>query len=173
MSDDMPAAGRLPKVRRSKQPIEAAEAFTTPLTQVRKNKEAQYIRENVLTSDLVRHVKLVVPGAVVFKHTDAMTAGVPDISITYNGITLWLEGKVSRGGGKPEGTGVQLLTMQRLFNHGRAAYVVWWQRDSERRTYILTPRQFGAWELGDEFAGGWRHDYVVRYLRSKLPFGAK
>ena len=45
-----------------------------------------------LLSALKKHPAL--GGAVIFKHNDYMTAGVPDVSITLNGATTWFELKV-------------------------------------------------------------------------------
>lgn len=64
--------------------------------------------------------------AVIFKHSDSTTGGVPDFSVTFDQhYTTWIEVKLL--GNRPENSKLQLETMLRL---GRAAYVVW---DAERK----------------------------------------
>ncbi len=53
--------------------------------------EAKIVRK------IVAHLRASLPGAVVFKHADLVTAGVPDISVTFRGKTVWLEVKLLTG----------------------------------------------------------------------------
>lgn len=78
------------------------------------------MNEASLSRTLCQRLRRELPGAVVFKHNDLSTAGVPDISVTWGGITVWLE--VKRGE-RITGRGVQRETMRRLMQVGRAYYV--------------------------------------------------
>lgn len=49
--------------------------------------EAQFTRA------LVHDLRQVLDRTVIFKHNDRLTAGVPDLSVTYHGRTTWLEVK--------------------------------------------------------------------------------
>jgi hypothetical protein len=63
------------------------------------------------------------PGAVVWKHCDSSTAGIPDLSVTWARRTLWLEGKVIRNG-RTKATGLQHLTARRLASVGLFRWAV-------------------------------------------------
>lgn len=88
--------------------------------------EGQYARQ------LVRELRTI-PGVVVFKHADSLTAGIPDISVTGNGKTLWLECKVIRTGtDRVPLRPLQHQTMIRLSQAGMAYYIVWTPRGVAR-----------------------------------------
>jgi len=71
--------------------------------------------EKTLQAQLAKALRQAMPGSVVFRHEDVMTAGIPDISVTWHGRTFWLELKAF--GGKTRG--IQALTIGRL---GRVGY---------------------------------------------------
>jgi len=91
------------------------------------------MNEASVTARLVQAVRSL-PGFVVFKHNDAKTAGIPDVSVTARGLTTWIEVKV---GETIEGRQVQEITMMRLdrASQGGAIYVLY----SEGRTLIIKP----------------------------------
>lgn len=78
--------------------------------------------ESHISRTLVRRLRIALPNAVVFKHNDASTAGIPDISVTYKRRTLWLE--VKRGHHFNDRTS-QHVTMLRLGAVGMAYYVLY------------------------------------------------
>lgn len=83
------------------------------------------------------------PGAVVFKHNDRITRGVPDTSVTWRDRTMWLEAKVRKGEAATDFPRLQWETVLRL---GRsAAFVVW--RDPASVAYLVKPLSSGgeAW----------------------------
>lgn len=49
--------------------------------------------EKQFVSRVVFTIKAHWPDAVVFKHNDASTAGIPDVSVTLRGRTYWIECK--------------------------------------------------------------------------------
>lgn len=52
------------------------------------------MRENDVEQDCVEKVTQFCPGAVVYKHADRWTAGIPDRSVTWRGYDSWLEFKL-------------------------------------------------------------------------------
>jgi hypothetical protein len=50
--------------------------------------------ENEQTRRLIYGLKMLLPEAVIIKHTDMFTKGVPDFSVTEDGKTTWWEAKV-------------------------------------------------------------------------------
>lgn len=91
------------------------------------------VNELTLTSRLVAELRKI-PGAVVFKHADSMTPGIPDVSVTLLGSTTWLEVKVSRDGRTIKGREQQHLNVVRLSKSGHCFYVVY---DLDRDLTIL------------------------------------
>lgn len=67
--------------------------------------------ESKFTSKLLKELRLRLPGAVIFKHNDIGTAGIPDISITNERRTIWLEIKDSENKKKDR---LQTETLRRL-----------------------------------------------------------
>ena len=49
------------------------------------------------TLELLRELRRHLPNAVIFKHADGYTKGVPDFSITLRGLTAWFEVKLCLG----------------------------------------------------------------------------
>ena len=76
--------------------------------------------ETQFTSKLVRAIReRLGPGAIVFKHADGYTAGIPDISISLGRNTLWLEAKLV---GNPKFfEPLQLAILEKLDGH----YIFW------------------------------------------------
>lgn len=50
--------------------------------------------ESQFTQRLLRELRRRMPDAVIFKHNDRTTGGIPDFSITVGGKTTWWEVKV-------------------------------------------------------------------------------
>lgn len=71
--------------------------------------------EAQVVGEAVKGLKARLPGAVIFKHSDLRTAGIPDLSISYSSKTMWVEVKHLRSGKLPDlkkaFSGVQLATM--------------------------------------------------------------
>lgn len=76
--------------------------------------------------------------AVVIKHCDAITAGVPDMSVTWNGRTTWLEIKRVVNG-TLHSKGIQFLMLSRLAVVGSAFYIVF--DEKLNRTFMVPPYQ--------------------------------
>lgn len=125
------------------------------------------MKENQLLAaflTLARPVLERADGGVLFKHADALTTGVPDVSLTLNGRTSWWEWKVDRGDGIG-GTELQRLTMKRLAAAGTAYYVVY-HVDGE--TMIVRPQdvvrtEYEPWRRQE----GIDHQYVMEFMRDQ------
>jgi hypothetical protein len=66
--------------------------------------------EAQFTGSLLRELRRRMPEAVVFKFNDRFTSGIPDCSVTLDGITTWFELKV----GTNHVTRIQWETLRRL-----------------------------------------------------------
>ncbi len=86
------------------------------------------MKEGEVNRRLVKALRKELPGAVVFKHADQITAGVPDISVTWRRRTAWVEVKVIRQGKTFQSRGLQDMMMHRLSLAGHAFYVVYYEK---------------------------------------------
>lgn len=110
---------------------------------------------------LVRALRRDMEGAVVIRHTDELIAGIPDISVTWNGSTTWLEVKFVNP--KIIDRGIQRLMMKRLGLHGRAFYVIYDNRDT--CVYITGPESLENYRESVWAAPGFSHKYVSMLIR--------
>lgn len=122
--------------------------------------------ETKLVNQLLAELRRQLPGYVIFKHADRATFGIPDISITGCGRTLWLE--VKHANPTLETMGIQWRTCAKLHRAGLCRYVVYFEQVKTKRLLILTPEE--VQQPLDEFVGaeGFDHNYVVRFARETL-----
>lgn len=99
--------------------------------------------ETQLSSRLVAQMKATMNGAVVFKHADRSTIGIPDISCTWQRRVLWIEVKYLRPKDLPYGTArlrpadfllgkeisVQTEHMRKLSKQSKAVYIIYTNTD--------------------------------------------
>jgi hypothetical protein len=98
------------------------------------------MNESRVKSDLAAYLTKRLPGAVIFKHQDRI-AGVPDLSVTWGGISVWIEVKLANPRFKsPE---LQKLQMRRLSANGYAIYVIYDIKNDD--THIVEPSNIDAW----------------------------
>ena len=93
---------------------------------------------------------------IVLRHEDHYTSGIPDISVTGNGITSWWEAKYQRGFSLVN-KGIQQYTLEQLDKHGYAAHYI-----------IYTPEQVAIVKPSLEnplIFPGINHPRVVEYIR--------
>ena len=69
--------------------------------------------ESDLKRGLVKALRKI-PGAVVYRHEDQFTAGMPDISITKRGRVVWIEVKFDRDGRRAKLTPAQAIALHDL-----------------------------------------------------------
>lgn len=121
------------------------------------------MKEVDLVRNLIDTLRKELAGAVVFKHADTMTAGIPDISVTWGGMTTWLEVKYQTG----EAIGfraAQDQMMIRLRLIGSAYYVLYEdRRGTARATKILDPG-----EMSPRFiVPGFNHKAIAEFIRNR------
>jgi hypothetical protein len=124
--------------------------------------------EAELKDGLVKTLKKQLGNAVVLRHEDKNTAGIPDISVTYLGRTIWMEVKYAFP--YTEGRGLQLLTCLRLAEHGICWFVVYKEVRGERQTLLVKPSDIIAKRLEETpdecMAAGFDHEFVADFIRS-------
>lgn len=119
--------------------------------------------EATLKSALVRALRTL-PNAVVFRHEDRFTHGIPDISITLHHATTWLEVKFANPSFNSRG--IQELTLLRLALVGTARYVIYHQDGTEAKTYIVHPYDIGKRLDTLPHTSGFDHASVVEFVKT-------
>lgn len=115
-----------------------------------------------LCDDLRKHPKM-----LVFRHEDRFTHGIPDISCTGNGRTIWLEVKFGDPGFTSRG--IQEATMKTLAQFGLARYIVYLRTPTEERTYIVPPRMIDLDpRMWKHSCSGFDHNFVTRFVQAQL-----
>jgi hypothetical protein len=125
------------------------------------------MKESTLVTQLKKALMTGLPGAVVFKHHDAITAGIPDLSVTWRGSTTWLEVKYNTTRIRP----LQHNTLLRLERQGRAFYVIY--RPARPAimgpcVQLILPSEFGNFPKGYATltAEQFNHAAIVITIRS-------
>lgn len=99
-------------------------------------------RESYFKRKLKELVEEVLPGFEIISHVDTKS-GLPDWSVTGNGMTSWLEFKHATPAFSSRG--VQVVVCRKLARAGRCRYVIFWQSGDVKRTLIVHP---GAVKFG-------------------------
>lgn len=131
------------------------------------------MNERELKSSLMKKLRASFPRYVAFRHEDRLSSGHPDISITGNKITIWIECKY--GASQFAHKGIQDLTMLRLSQEGYAFHLVWIQQnDGHRYTYIVNPKDIGkSRDTWVPVRLGFDHDFVIQTLTGLFNNGNK
>lgn len=122
--------------------------------------------EASLKGKLVELIKKELHGSVVFRHEDRFTAGVPDISITWENYTTWLEVKHMKP--KFKSRGIQsVTTLQLALTSHKCWYLLYIEDKGNKRTMIVHPRVLikDAYNIIGEMAEGFNHKFVVDFVR--------
>jgi hypothetical protein len=72
------------------------------------------VNEANLKARLRVAIRFALPRAVVYRHEDKFTGGIPDFSVTMNRQSLWIEVKYDRVGRKSKTTLIQQDALARL-----------------------------------------------------------
>lgn len=92
---------------------------------------------------------------IVLRHEDHYTSGIPDISVTGNGITSWWETKYQKGFSLLN-KGIQQYTLEQLAKYGYAHYIIY----TPEQVAIVNP------SLSDpQIFPGINHTEVVNFIR--------
>jgi hypothetical protein len=94
------------------------------------------MKEADLVNRFMTHLKTV-PHAVAIKHSDAFVAGIPDVSFTFRGMSLWIE--VKHANPRLEDRLVQRETIARMdrASGGKVWYLVY--REDPQQTVAVRP----------------------------------
>lgn len=122
------------------------------------------MNEKTLLLKMVKQLNKDLPNATIFKHADRVTAGIPDVSVTWKRMTTWLEVKYAN----PDlhDRGMQNLVMKQLALSGSAWYVIYDQ--VQEQTIIVRPGELedGMWrKLLQCHAPGFDHKLVSWFVR--------
>jgi hypothetical protein len=122
--------------------------------------------EGKLSSALVKLLREELRDAVIFKHWDHITAGVPDISVTWNYRTTWYEVKYITKGIIQRGQ--QRRVLEQMGRIGVAWYVIYLATPIPG-TYIVHPSKLDTFTQDYEMrTTGFAPLLVVDHLRSML-----
>ena len=132
------------------------------------------LSETTLKSALCAHLRAVLPRSVVMQHEELIKirAGDPDISVSWNWCTSWVEAKFADPKIRTKHR-IQTLRMMELAATTSAFYVVWYKgKDGDERTYILPPLAIHqkTWDPATNrhfYRPGFDHDYVAQYIRDE------
>lgn len=123
-------------------------------------------------ADLKRALKKTVErelvSSVVFSHWDRVNV-VPDLSVTWNGHTIWLELKKVVNG-KIIDRKIQRRMMTRLWESGHNAwYILYSEFNYERDTYVVSPDKLDSYMQDYAMKSvNFDHHVVIDHLR-RLP----
>jgi len=123
------------------------------------------MNELSLVKELVKLMRFHLPGFVIFRIEEKVVSGIPDIIITGNGKTSFIECKFGNPDFKSKG--LQEYNMNKLAVGGSAFYVVYILDNIDRRwTYIVSPKDIGLvpgqWSL---YENGFSHKFVIDYVK--------
>lgn len=115
-------------------------------------------------SDLrkVLRSKLYNQNYVLFKHSSYTQIGIPDVSLTYNGLTTWWEAKV---GTKIVGTELQLYNMKMLAVAGYARYILY--NEEINSTFVVHPANVkvdGSFNRPEAYWSNLRAEDIAAYI---------
>ena len=119
------------------------------------------MNEATLKRALVKAIKTTMPGVVVFRHEDQFTAGIPDISVTWAGITTWWEVKYSPIGRNSTVTKLQGYTLDQLSRQSTAGLITY--AETKRAGRSVAFRDYTEWKAVD--LTGWRHEAVASLIQ--------
>jgi hypothetical protein len=136
--------------------------------------------EASLLAAFIKHMrKYIGHKGLVQRHVDAMTSGTPDVSVTLNGGTCWLETKFVHKKGPGEQIridigkrAIQHHNMKILAAAGTAAfYLVWTDIDGKQSTMFVHPNQImpdGKIQFITSMTLGHDHDWALAYICTRI-----
>lgn len=108
------------------------------------------MNESSVSSPLLSKLRETLQDAVAFKHADVGMKGLPDASVTWKGLTLWLEFKLHQPAKMgpwvsatealryfQEKAPTQAETCKRLARAGFCYYIIW--RKKVKEVWIVSP----------------------------------
>lgn len=121
-------------------------------------------RERNINGVLVKILRNNLSGFVMERFEDKVTSGIPDMAVTGNKITSRWEVKLATPKFKTKG--IQELTMLRLAKAGYAWYIIYYEWQGVKRTYIVSPKDIGNdIQTWTDFAEGFNHEWVLERVK--------
>ena len=139
------------------------------------------LTEHDLLDDLLELLRAKIIG-IIIKHSDGLTSGVPDVSVSARGrqwvqgpglvpgpkMTTWYEAKhVTKG--IIEQTDLQRVTCSRLAGASQCWYIVWEKSGDDLRTCMVKPasvKKDGTYTVEDGYwVPGYDHQFVLRFIQ--------
>lgn len=114
--------------------------------------------EGQLTRELIKVIERTMLSAVVLKHAERFTSGIPDMSVTWHGVTSWWECKRTPGFTLH---GLQTLTCRRLAAHGICRYIIF----GAERTRIVHPNDLESWRDAPVYCAGYDMAWIAEQVR--------
>ena len=121
------------------------------------------LNESYFVRKLKTYLEAQLPQSVVIKHADAVTAGIPDLSVSWNHKTTWLEVKVSRNGGPLRDREVQRLSLRRMGTAASCYYVIF--EVGNPRTIIVPPSRVSEWMSWPDHVMGHNYGYIINFVK--------
>lgn len=121
--------------------------------------------EKTFKRRLVSVLRDQLPGSVIFSHNERIVVGVPDLSVTWNGRTVWLELKLFP---VRWSSGAQELSVKRLARAGLCFVVLYDVRHDV--TEVIDPEAFEGPEAFEtlSMAKGIDHHFVADFVKERL-----
>ena len=120
-----------------------------------------------LKGDLCVYLRTALPKSFVKRHEDYCTSGIPDITVTWNGKTTWIEAKLANPDLKKKG--IQTYSAMKLFEQGSCWFLIWEEKRGERRTLIVDPHDVHNKTIdqtpNERITEGFDHAFVEEFIR--------
>jgi hypothetical protein len=118
------------------------------------------MNEASVTGDLLEKIRMAAPSAVLFKHADKSTKGMPDVSMSWRRKTVWMEfkyvKKLKEGLFSEKHLGniflhdpAQMLTMRRLARSAHASFYLLFFAGTGRNQALYVEGEY-AYEIANE-----------------------
>ena len=126
------------------------------------------VTEVTVRRDLKKALQARLPNAMILRHEDLYTSGIPDLSISYAGKTSWWEIKYADPHCKT--TRIQQHTCTQLNLQGFCCRYIIFRRELgdlwPRQIRVCTPADFQDWQfLGTVISeGSFDYDALVDYI---------
>jgi hypothetical protein len=125
------------------------------------------LNESKLRSALTKILTHELPLAKILRHEDKYTAGIPDLSVTWRGYTIWLEVKYANPVLR-RGKEIQQYTTNWLMQQGLCWYVIYYETIMGRQVMLLDPKYIKEkdWVVqGEGVVSGFDHRAVANFIR--------
>jgi len=126
--------------------------------------------ETQVKGKLVKFLKDNLKDAIIFRHEDQYTAGIPDISLTDNGFTLWIEVKHVTPKKPFKSSGLQKHTAKQLEKQGKCIFIIFEEsKEGHQFTFIVQPKFIDQYVEGDtgcmSIVQGFDFQFILDYIR--------